>query len=731
MEILNMRIKDYCRLIFCCCLLTAISCNNEKEKYTDWKVAGGSKLNTRYAALNQVDTNNVTELTVAWIYHTGDADTANHSQIQCNPVIVDGVLYGTSPQLKLIALDAATGKLRWQFDPRDSTQNNRWRGKALNINRGVTYWEEGQDKRILYSVGSVIFAVNALTGKLIEGFGEQGGVDLLIGLGREVGHLYVMPTSPGIIYKNLYIVGGRTNESLPAAPGHIRAFDVKTGKQQWIFHTIPHPGEFGYDTWKDTAAYHFAGAANNWSGFSLDEKRGILFAPTGSAAFDFYGGNRIGNNLFANCLLALDALTGKRLWHFQTIHHDVWDRDLPTPPALVTVTHNGKETDAVAQPTKHGFVFLFERETGKPLFPIEERAVPAQSDLAGEELSPTQPVPLLPEPFARQTLTVADLNDLVPDSSYQDIKNKLQGYLTGNMFNPPSKQGTVIFPGFDGGAEWGGPAFDRETGLLYINSNEMPWILTMTDAEQSANKPETYAKAGLRLYKQHCMSCHGPEKKGAGNYPSITGMDKKYTISQLHELLASGRRMMPSFKQLTPEEKNAIAAFVLEQKKEQLKTFIPLALKANSNEAVPYSFTGYNKFVTKEGYPAIKPPWGTLNAINLNTGKLEWKIALGEFAELKAKGIPATGTENYGGAVVTSGGLLFIAATLDGKFRAINKRTGKILWETDLPAPGYATPAVYAINGKQYIVIACGGGKLNTKSGDAYVAFALPDLLDK
>ncbi|MEP7258123.1 MAG: c-type cytochrome, partial [Flavitalea sp.] len=460
-----------------------------------------------------------------------------------------------------------------------------------------------------------------------------------------------------------------------------------------------------------------------------DEKRGIVFAPTGSAVFDFYGGKRKGDNLFANSLLALDAATGKRIWHFQIIHHDVWDRDLPTPPALVTVMHEGKEVEAVAQPTKHGFIFLFERETGKPLFPIREIPVPTVSELKGEKLSRTQPIPQLPEAFVKQVFTEADLIEegIVPDSSVRDVRKKLLSYHTGNMFNPPSREGTVILPGFDGGAEWGGPAFDQETGLLYINANEMPWVLTMTDAISGGDESETNMEAGKRLYLQNCMNCHGPERKGSGNFPSLEGAGKKYSTDQFQELLSNGRRMMPSFRQLSIEEKNALASFVLEQTKEKLKPFINASKPVDSVTFIPYSFTGYNKFETKEGYPAIKPPWGTLNAINLNTGKIAWKVPLGEFPELTARGIPITGTENYGGAAVTAGGLLFIAATRDGKFRAFNKKTGKMLWETQLPVPGFATPSVYFVNGKQYIVIACGGGKLNTKSGDAYVAFALPD----
>lgn len=699
----------------------------ESPVYAEWRMYGGSAANIKYSGLKQIDTSNVSQLKVAWIYNTGDADTVTHSQMQCNPIIVDGVLYGTSPNLKLIAVDAVTGKEKWVFNPHDSVHNPRWHEPTVNINRGVTYWADGEDRRVLFSVGAIVYAVNAVTGKLIPSFGTEGGFDLHNELDRDdVSDLYIAPTSPGMIYKDLFIIGGRVNEAQHAAPGHIRAFDVRTGKRKWIFHTIPHPGQFGFDTWKDTLAYKYIGGANNWSGFSLDEKRGILFVPTGSASFDFYGGKRKGNGLFSNSLVALEAATGKYIWHFQFIHHDVWDRDVPAPPALITIKRDGKDVDAVAQTTKQGFVFVLERGTGKPLFPVEEKPVPSESPLLGEELSPTQPIPVLPAPYARQSFTESDINDIVPDSSYQDIKRRLSGYSTGNMFNPPSKEGTVIFPGFDGGAEWGGPAFDPATGILYVNSNEMPWVLTMVDAKNKHSSEENYAVAGKRLYLSNCMNCHGPERKGAGNFPSLIGVEKKYNALQFDTLLQTGRRMMPGFKQLTAQEREAIATFVLEQKNNESKKFIPEHKPINDYLNLPYWFTGYNKFETKEGYPAVKPPWGTLNAINLNTGEFEWKIPLGEFKELKEKGIPTTGSENYGGPVVTAGGLVFIAATRDGKIRAFNKRNGNMLWEYELPFPGFATPSVYFADGKQYLVIACGGGKMNTTSGDAYVAFVLP-----
>ena len=706
-------------------LLLFISCDNDKKEFDSWRVYGGNKQTIRYSTLEQIDTNNVQNLQVAWVYHTGDADSANYSQIQCNPIIIDSILYGTTPQLKLIALHAASGQVKWIYSPWDSVPGNKRQHFNLNNSRGVTYWSDGKDDhRIFFTAGSHIHAVHALTGKLILSFGDRGKIDLHNGLGRDISNLFITATSPGIIYGTKLIMGSRVDEGPDAAPGHIRAYNVITGKQEWIFHTIPQPGEFGYDTWEDTIAYKKIGGANSWAGFSLDEKRGIVFVPTGSASFDFYGGKRKGANLFANCLLALDASTGKRKWHFQFVHHDMWDMDTPTPPALVTIKKDGNLIDAVAQPTKTGFLFLFERETGKPIYEIKEMPVPAHSEIPGEKAWPTQPIPSLPAPFVRQSFTSTDINDVLGEDSKIHIRKKLDSLQTGKMFTPPSFQGTVVFPGFDGGAEWGGPAFDPSSGILYVNANEMPWILTIITNKRFPTVNESYEAAAKRLYGQHCMSCHGIDRKGAGNYPGLIGVSKKYKKAQLKEVIEKGRRMMPGFQQLSAEEKNALLSFLLNDKQQLSKRFPFQPIDTFRN--LPFSITGYNKFLTPEGYPAIKPPWGTLNAIDLHTGNLKWKIPLGEYPELKAKGISTTGTENYGGPVVTAGGVLFIAATRDGKFRAFNKRTGKLLWETNLPAAGFATPATYMINGKQFVVIACGGGKLGTKAGDAYVAFTLP-----
>ncbi len=699
-----------------------LACGPQQPTYLTWAKTGGGSENLKYSALQQIDTTNYAKLSVAWVYHTENNDSTKFGPMECNPIVVNGVMYGVSPKLKLFAVNAATGKEIWTFNPADSAANKTWHRTSVNMNRGVAYWEKENDKRIIYTVGPIVFCVNATTGKLVPSFGTDGGINLVNGLDRDPSKLFVAPTSPVMVYNNLFFVSGLVGEE---TPGHIRAFDVQTGKQQWIFHTIPYPQDKGYETWDDTTAYRHMGSTNSWAGFSLVEKRGILFAPTGNPTNDFYGGNRTGKGLYGNSLLAIDAVTGKLKWYFQTVHHDVWDMDLPAPPALVTVTHKGKQIDAVAQTTKTGFVFLLDRETGKPLFPVKEMPVNTATTLENEKLWPTQPMPVIPKPLVRQSFDSADLNDIVDARSYAFIKKTFLDYGPSKIFTPPSVKGTIVLPGYDGGAEWGGPAFDPETQLLYVNTNEMAWLLNMVENKKNNKSLLTNYEAGKIIYTQNCMKCHGTEMQGGGNYPSLIGVDKKYTVSTFSQLVTTGKRMMPGNNVLTNTEKTALASYVLNVKNAQQVKYTGELSKLLPPQKTTYGFTGYNKFLTPEGYPAIRPPWGSLTAIDLKTGAHVWKIPFGEFEALKAKGIAATGRENYGGPVVTKGGLLFIGASADGKFRIIHKRTGKILREIDLPAPGVATPSIYEVNGKQYVVIACGGSKWGGKTSDAYVAFAL------
>jgi len=702
--------------------------------YKGWSNYGGTKDASRYSASEDITLENVSKLKVAWTYSSADKDSANRTQNQCNPIMVDGMLYGSTPRLKLFALNAATGQQKWIFDPSSMDTSAKHDPMAFyKINRGVVYWEDslGNNKRIFYNVGNRVYGIGAAEGKPLMNFGKGGYIDMNDNTGRAV-HSYVAATTPGTIYKDILMMGVRVAESEDAAPAPIRAYDVMTGKLRWSFNTIPHPGERGYETWENKDAWKSLGAANNWAGMSLDEKRGIVYIPTGSVGGDFYGGNRKGQNLYANSLIALDAATGKYIWHYQFVHHDLWDRDLPALPNLLTINHDGKTVDVVAQITKHGYIFMFDRVTGKPIFPIKETPVPTTPALPGEAPWPTQPIPTLPETFARQKFDPEDVTDLSPET-HKDMMEKYLKVKYRAKFSPPSKDGAWIFPGFDGGGEWGGASVDQETKIMYVNCTELPWAQVMIDVPKADANDHSLAGAGKAIFAQRCIACHGVNMKGNGStIPGLLNLDKKYTEKQALSIIENGRNMMPAFKTIPDGEKKALLTFLLKLPEKEATAPAgrdsrqPVKDKVSTGlPPPPFAMAGYNRFYDKDGYPGIKPPWGTLNAINLTTGKLLWKVPLGEFDELTKRGIPKTGTENYGGPVVTKGGLVFIAATKDEKIRAFDKVTGKEVWSAKLPAAGYATPAVYEIDGKEYVVIACGGGKIGSKSGDNYVAFAL------
>ena len=601
----------------------------------EWPYYGSDAGGTKYSPLEQINRSNVTELKTAWTYETGDSSDGTgaspvRSAFEATPLVIDGVMYFPTAFNRLIALDAETGKELWTFDPGLDMS----RIYTLFIHRGVAYWTDGESRRIYYgTIDGRLYAIDAANGKPVESFGDNGMLNLRAGVADDYPRAAYGMTSPPMIFEDLVICGAWSSDGLPQGPsGDIRAFDVHSGKQVWRFHTIPREGEFGNDTWEGDS-WKDRGGTNMWSIASLDEERGIVYLPLTSPASDFYGGDRKGENLFGDALVALDARTGERIWHFQTIHHNLWDYDLPAQPNLVTVLRGGKEVPAVAQVTKMGFTFLFDRRDGKPLFEIEERKVPPSS-IPGEEAWPTQPFPVKPPPFARQSMKPDELTDVTPES--REFCEKLsEGAIFGELYTPIAETTTILFPGTNGGANWGGASVDPETATLYVNSMDVGMISRMVERPQSQSIP--WLRRGL-------------------NTPN-----SRYWDNDLN--------------------------------------------------------------------PCQKPPWGHLTAIDLNTGEFRWRSVLGVVDALLEKGVPPTGTSNLGGSIVTAGGLVFIGATNDSRFRAFDKDTGKELWVTKLPASAHATPMTFrGKSGKQFVVIAAGGGnKYNKVYGDTLVAFALPE----
>ncbi len=670
----------------------------------DWPAYGGQVEADHYSKLAQINRANVHLLKEAWTFNTGEK-----GGLQTNPLIIGRTLYAYTPSQKVIALDAATGELKWKFDSGINGQQPA---------RGLAFWTDGKEERIFAGVMNFLYCLDARTGEPVSSFGEDGRIDLRKGLAEFRGEDYqkqsIALTSPGVIYKDLIIVGGRNPEVHPSPPGDIRAFDVHTGALRWAFHTIPRPGESGYETWP-ADAYKTAGAANNWTGMSLDSARGIVYVPTGSAVMDFYGGDRVGDDLYADSLLALDANTGKLLWHFQGVHHDIWDRDFPAQPALFTLHREGKAIDAVAQISKQSYIYVFDRVTGKPLFPIHELPYPA-SNVPGEVTSPTQPMPDTPAPFGRQRVTEDMLTNRTP-AAHEWAVNQFRNMQSDGQFLPFTiGKLTVVMPGFDGGGEWSGPALDPASDVLYVGSSEMPWLGALASKSNGGS-------AGAHIYQSQCAVCHGIDRAGSPPaFPSLVNLRDRLSETEIIERISGGKGRMPAFPNLNGPDLDALLGYLEVSDKISQAPEIPESTKQE------YVFSGYRKFTDPDGYPAITPPWGTLNAIDLKTGKCLWKISLGEYPELAQQGMKNTGSELYGGPIVTAGGVLFIGATVfDRKFHAFDTRTGKLLWETLLPYSGNATPATYMVDGRQYVVIAASGARdPKGPKGGAYVAFALP-----
>lgn len=716
-----MSLKSICWVSGLLALLVACSPNEPSDLLGDynWISYNGGSNSNKYVPLDQINKKNVDQLEVAWTYTMRPDE--NRSDIKCNLLAIDGVIYGVTGSKNLVAVDATNGEEIWYLDMHriDSL------GRQPSA-RGIVYWEKEDDRRLFYVYGGYLYAVNADKGTLIETFGDQGRVSYATGISDDP-RRWVRLTTPGRVYKDLLITGSFVNEQLPSAPGHIRAFNTITGALEWVFHTVPLPGEYGYETWSEDS-YQFIGGANNWAGMSLDEERGIVYVPTGSPTYDFWGGNRIGQNLFANSLLALNANTGERIWHYQIIHHDLWDRDLPCPPNLFTIKQNGQEIDAVAQPTKHGFVYVFNRETGEPIFEINEIPVPS-STMPGESAWPTQPIPVKPPPFTRQALTPDQITDISPEAT-AFVTEQLKKYKTA-FFTPPDTTGVVVIPEFAGGASWGGAAVDEPTGTLFVTANEVTGLSLLINREEEM---KMLAAEGQGLYQMHCSSCHATSRKGGGYIPSLLNLEEKYNRRDIRRIISRGKGKMQAMDYIPWEDQNAIAAFLLNQEYERSGTHSATTgttfSKKRPRTFLKYSQDGYPGFEDQDDFPAIKPPWATLTSYNMNTGDMNWQIPLGENLELKEMGIPNSGVDHRGGPVVTAGGLIFIAATRDNKMRAFDKDTGAVLWEYDLDGQGGATASVYRHKGIQYLLIPVTVGDQPGVVGK-YVAFTLPESLRK
>ena len=693
-----------------------------------WRAYGGAADGAQYSSLHQVDRSNVNKLKKVWSYQTGD-----DLPYAFNPLVVDNVMYVMARTNSIVALDATTGKEIWTHSTGAKT--------ALITNRGIDYWEsvDRSERRLLFAVDNHLQAIDARTGQTIVDFGNSGSTDLREGLGRDPKTLtLVQSTNPGRVFEDLLILGSATNEEYDSGPGDIRAYNVRTGKLVWSFHTIPHPGEPGYETWpKD--AWKTAGGANAWSGMALDSNRGVVYVPTASPKYNFYGANRKGSNLYGNCLLAINARTGKLLWYYQMIHHDIWDYDNAGTPMLTTVRHDGELIDVVAQVSKVGFVWVFNRDTGKPLWPIEERAVP-KSDMPGEEAWPTQPFPSKPAPFARQRFTVDDLSPYLEPEERDRLRRQILKARNRGLFEPPSTEDTVEMPGNNGGANFGGSAVDPKHGYLYVVSKDLPAMLklSLADPLSKTDSPQLRPRA---LYQANCERCHLDSLQGAPPaIPSLVGLAKRLSDQQIRTIVTDGKGLMPPFSKVTSEELNLLLTYLADPvgaSAHASANRIPANAGSADLTAAHYK-SGFGFMFANSGLSVIAPPWTTLTAYDLNSGEIRWKIPLGEVPDLAARGITDTGSHfPKVNPVVTAGGLIF-TGTRDHKVRALDSETGRVLWEAAVDAALEGMPAVYEQAGREYVVFCAAArdsihapatpghpGSATTIHG-AYVAFALP-----
>lgn len=645
---------------------------------TDWAVYLGDAGRRHYSDLTQINRGNVDQLELAWKYTSSERGGSMYA----SPLVIDGVLYGLSPQLVAFALNAATGDMLWRTDP-----------EIQGAQRGLMWWEKDDDRRIFYTAGRMLIALDADDGSPIEEFGIDGLVDL-----RPPGpESYIGVTAPGVVFEDMIMLGFSTTENADAYPGSVRAFSAVDGRLIWTFNTIPAPGTPGSETWAEGALAE-AGGANVWTGMTLDEERGVLFAPTGSATPDFYGASRLGDNLFANSLLAIDARTGKLNWYYQVVRHDLWDRDNPSPPTLVEFERDGQVIDGVALTTKSGHLYVFDRDTGTPVYPlIDVDTLP--STLPGEEPSPVQTVSSVS--FSRQTFEITKRS---PEAT-----KHVEALIKDWDLRPwaPPKVGTVLItPWYDGGAEWGGSAFDPANNRLILNANNESGILTLTEI------PVGFSNAGA--YATHCGSCHGAKLEGTETGPALLGILERVNYREIAKVINEGSDRMPSFSHLTGTVRRRIITHIV----------APEPVVDEPSKEVSYTHCCYTYLRDHEQLPGTAPPWGTLNSIDVASGNIVWSVPFGNYPSHPDLGL---GAVSYGGPVVTASGLIFIAATPDKKFRAYDTRDGKVLWQTDLTAAGFSTPAIYTVDGKQYVVISAGGGRMGPPSGADYFAYSLPD----